>query len=136
MTIRNRTTKAQRADKNTGRGKTPAKKSNNVSPVIGRVATFAVQEGATDYSVTPLGFTFCVYLSRGFTPACNLRPFQGFGGTIADNHLNYVHAKRRPRSVIGAAVMVMDLFPLFFVGEFTTKYTTRYIIFITVYFLL
>ena len=80
MIIRNRTTsKARRAVKTTGRGATPAKTTYGTSP-----------ERATEYSATPLGFVFLVSYSRGCTPACNLWPLQGLGGTIADSHTNFI----------------------------------------------
>ena len=59
--------KAQNGPQITGRGRTPAKKSRNVSP-----------EWATDSSATPSGFAYFIHLSRGSTPACNLISSSGF----------------------------------------------------------
>lgn len=55
------TQKARRADENTGRGVTPAKGGENVSP-----------EGATEHSATPSGLRWNTRCSRGYTPACDL----------------------------------------------------------------
>ena len=72
--------KARNGQQITGRGRTPAKKSRNVSPVIGRPegATLAVQERATDSSATPSGFAYFIHLSRGSTSAYNLISSSGF----------------------------------------------------------
>ena len=65
MIIRNRTTKTLKGSRITGRGEAPAKRSSNVSPIIGRPegATLAVQERATDSSATPSGFAYCIHLA-------------------------------------------------------------------------
>ena len=53
--------KARRAEKTTGRGFTPARAEDNISP-----------EGATEHSATPSGLWPNSRIYRGFTPVCGL----------------------------------------------------------------
>ena len=63
MIIRNRTTKARRADKITGRGATPASQWREGNP-----------EGVTERFCRPFRANVYATVYRGCTPACSLLP--------------------------------------------------------------
>ena len=101
MIIRNRTTKTLKGSRITGRGEAPAKRSSNVSPIIGRPegATLAVQEigrpeGATlavqergQTVLSPLWGLHSMFILAGASPLpVVLSALRAFGGIIADNH--------------------------------------------------